>query len=218
MTSPQVHVILNGRWKENCYVISDSDREALLIDPGDEPERIADFLDSQHLAPLAILVTHGHHDHTDALPALTRRYSVPWYIHSREQYTLRHRNLLRKMFDAAEPIDLPLPDGFLDQMGSPLSIGSFDLEVIDTPGHTRGGVSFVIGDCLFSGDTLFRKSIGRVDLPGGDRRVLGNSLRALSLLAPDLTVFPGHGDSDKLAKILNDNCELWTILDENQAT
>jgi hydroxyacylglutathione hydrolase len=217
MTSTLVHGIVNGKWRENCYIVSGPDGSALVIDPGVESDRIAEYLDDHRLSPSAILVTHAHHDHVGALPALIERYSVPWYIHSNEQHTLKHMNLLRKFFDAAQPLKLPEPDGYVDELGSPLTIEGFHPEFVETPGHTRGGVSFIIGDALFPGDTLFRRGVGRVDLPGGDPHVLGQSLFRLSRLAPTMVVYPGHGNSTTLADVLSNNLDLRKMLDERQA-
>lgn len=216
MTPIEVHGVVTGKWRENCYVVSNGDGRALVIDPGDETDKIATYVDEHRLRPVAILVTHAHYDHVSALPGLVERYSVPWYVHSSEQYTLRHANLMRKVFEASEPLTLPEPDGYLDQVDPPTEIGELWPSIIETPGHSRGGVSFMIGDALFPGDTLFKRGVGRVDLPGGDREQLKESLLLLTRLAPSLMVYPGHGGSAALEEILGGNLDLRDLLDERQ--
>jgi hydroxyacylglutathione hydrolase len=215
MSSHHVHRIVNGKWKQNCYVISAPNNEALVIDPGDEADRIADYLDQQGLSLLAILVTHGHYDHTGAIPGMKERLGVPWFIHSSEKSTLKQANLIRKVFDSSEPIVLPEPDGYFDQMDSPLNFGAFNIDVHETPGHTVGGVSFLLDDLLFTGDTLFKRAIGRVDLPGGDKQAIRASLSHLSGLNHEFIVHPGHGSSAVLGTVIEINDQLRAIINEN---
>jgi hydroxyacylglutathione hydrolase len=215
MSSHHVHRVVNGKWKQNCYVISAANNEALMIDPGDEAERIADYVDEKGLTLLAILVTHGHHDHTGAIPYLKERFGVPWFVHSLEKSTLKQANLIRKVFDSSEPIVLPEPDGYFDEMDSPLDLGVFSIDVHETPGHTVGSVSFLLDDLLFTGDTLFKRAIGRVDLPGGDKQAIRASLSHMIGLNHAFMVHPGHGSSAALGSVIEINDQLRVILNEN---
>jgi len=202
-----VEKIINGKWKENCYVIQGKNKEGLIIDPGSEPEKIIKFILKMKLNVLAILNTHAHYDHIGAISAMKDKYSIPFYLHSRDSKLLKHANLYRMVFDADDPISIPEVDYYIDDLKTPLQIGDFSIQVLFSPGHTQGGVCFLIGNNLFSGDTLFKGAIGRVDLPGGDKTVLYNTLKNLSKLPLELMVYPGHGKKTTMLRELQTNNE-----------
>ena len=111
------------------------------------------------------------------------------------------------VFDADDPISIPEVDYYIDDLKTPLQIGDFSIQVLFSPGHTQGGVCFLIGNNLFSGDTLFKGAIGRVDLPGGDKTVLYNTLKNLSKLPLELMVYPGHGKKTTMLREIQTNNE-----------
>jgi len=179
----------------NCYIVWDSESlEAFIIDPGGDGPRIKEAISSLGLKVKYILNTHGHFDHVGADGELRKFYSVPLAIHKSDVHLLRDASGHAEIFGVKTPPQ-PAPDLFLTNNAS-LGAGSVKLEILHTPGHTRGGVCLYIRDeaLLFSGDTLFAGSIGRTDLEGGSAEDLMNSIKTrLLCLDNDVRVFPGHG-------------------------
>lgn len=203
-----VQAITAGKWRENCYVLHDDERNAVVIDPGDASDEIVGYIRSRALAVRAVVNTHGHYDHVAGVASLTRACPAPFYLHSRDRRILQHANLYRAVFDGHEMIEIPAVSGWLDELPALFQVGSMAIEVLETPGHTPGSVSLLIGRDLFSGDILFRGRVGRVDLPGGNRTELAASLRRLSSLGPDVRVHPGHGISTTIGDELASNADL----------
>jgi hydroxyacylglutathione hydrolase len=190
----EAHCLTVGPVAENCWIArrEGSDR-ALLIDPGDEPERIEAALEQLGVAVEAILVTHCHFDHVGAVAPLARATGAPVYCPRLEVPVLA--DIMRwvpwpglgpyESYDADETVS----------GGERLQLAGLDVDVIFTPGHSPGHVSYSIADehMLFSGDVLFQGSIGRTDLPGGDHQLLLRSIAELLDALPDETVvLPGH--------------------------
>lgn len=177
----------------NCYILYHG-KEALIIDPGGEPELIIEKLEKQTLQPQAILLTHAHFDHIGAVEAIRNHYNIDVYLHELEKDWLRESKLNRSRLFTGHDIIASDPD-YLLKVG-PLQIGSFELNVIHTPGHSPGSVSFVLDEeeKVISGDVLFYQGIGRTDLPGGNRDELDSSIKnELYALKDTFTVYPGHG-------------------------
>lgn len=173
----------------NAYLLFDPDRDdALVIDPGAKPDRILQVLDGRKLS--GILLTHGHGDHIGAVAAL-RGPDTPVYIHAEDAAMLTNPSLSLALMTGAQEsqgeADVLLGEG-------PVQVAGIPLEVLHTPGHTPGSVCYRCGDVLFSGDTLFQQGYGRTDLPGGDMRKLGASIRRLMGLPGAMAVYPGHGE------------------------
>ncbi|MDR3310006.1 MAG: MBL fold metallo-hydrolase [Oscillospiraceae bacterium] len=178
-----------GHLETNCYVVADEiTLECAIIDPGAEATTILNYIEERRLAPRAIFITHAHFDHIMALPALDEELRVPVYVHPKELAgeTSRSEAKLSAAFDLREYKD-----------GDTVDVGGLSFGVIETPGHTPGGVTLLCGDALFTGDTLFKDSCGRTDL-GGDMDVLLASLRKLAALPGDFEVYPGHAEATTL--------------------
>ena len=188
-----VHTIVNGKWKQNCYLVVNSDLNALLIDPGSDADTIAKRILELKLNLIGILNTHAHYDHIGAVAKLQEEFEVPFYLNSLDKKLMRQANLYRIIFEGTEFINIPMIDFLLSSHNEKLVIGSFEIDSIFTPGHTEGGTSFLIGNNLFSGDTLLYSGPGRVDLPGGDAQKLNESFSILKGLNPNHLVYPGHG-------------------------
>jgi glyoxylase-like metal-dependent hydrolase (beta-lactamase superfamily II) len=184
-------------FQENTYVVWRADRtEALVIDPGLEPDLILDCLREEQLKPAAILNTHGHGDHIGGNAALKQAFAdAPLIIGVHDEKMLGDPDAnLSAPFGA--PIISPPADRLVKE-GDVLEIAGIRLEVLDIPGHSPGHIVFVYRNspCLvFGGDVLFRGSIGRCDFPGSDGRLLVEGIRGkLFALPPDTVVYPGHG-------------------------
>ena len=193
-----IDVRVVGPFEENAYLLACArTREAVLIDPGDEAQEILEMVRAHGAHVLAILNTHGHLDHVCAAAELRSALAAPFRLHAADRFLLDALPAQAEMFGLilaeAPEVDQPLEDG------ETIAVGDLRVRVMHTPGHSPGGVSFLAGDALFSGDTLFFGSIGRTDLPGGDDRVLISSIRNRLLpLGDDVRVFPGHGPETTL--------------------
>ncbi len=183
-----------GILQANCYVIGcPKTHEAAIIDPGAEPELILSVIEKNQLKVVKIINTHGHPDHIGANGKIKEATQAPILIHSADKDMLTHP--LPMPFDAEEPAASPAPD-ILIKEGDIIKIGELKLTVIETPGHSPGGICLRLNDILLTGDTLFAGTIGRTDLPGGSLEALNHSIRHKLLVLPDETeVYPGHGPS-----------------------
>ncbi len=188
-----IRAVVTGRWLENCYVVHTGDGEGVIIDPGADADRIDAYVKDAGVEVKAMLLTHGHFDHIGAAETLRKGYNVPCYLHQADHKLVRSVNFYRSVFESKESIEVPQVAA-LPAPISPLTLAGLSIEAIHTPGHTRGGVCYRIGDDLFTGDTFHRGRSGRVDLPGGNAEQLAASLHELSKLAPHVTVHPGHGE------------------------
>jgi hydroxyacylglutathione hydrolase len=185
-------VVTGGLWKENCYLVRDRATGAqVIIDPGGEADLIIERLDGGN-PPSLILLTHAHHDHVGAVAALARRYSIQCVLHKNDSRLLRHAPMYAWRFTGST-IEPPAPVRTYE--GQPMfTLGGRPITVIHTPGHTSGSVCYDFGEFLFTGDTLLYRSVGRTDLPGGDRSALVTSVDTLLAgLAPETLICPGHG-------------------------
>ncbi len=185
-----------GIMPTNSYLVAnEKSKEAIIIDPGAQADVIISKIRDLGLKPVAILLTHGHFDHIMAAQAIAEEYDIS--IHASEleasllsDSSLNGSNLIRN--------NITLEADVLLEDRQVLNLAGFDIEVVNTPGHTSGGVCYYIKDekVLFTGDTLFRESIGRTDFPTGDIRALVNSVvKHLFTLPEDVLVYPGHGDT-----------------------
>lgn len=185
--------------EENCYVLWDESREAVIVDCGafspDEHTTLSQFIADHGLTVTRLLCTHGHFDHIFGAQFVHDTYGVSPELHRAEADTyLSAPQQMRQFLHRDMPLQVPAPQFF--DTGDTLRFGSHSLLVIHTPGHTPGGVCFYCAEekTLLSGDSLFRGSIGRCDLPGGDGSALVASLRGQILTLPDdVSVLPGHG-------------------------
>ena len=177
----------------NCYILSDPEAgKCAVIDPGEEASRVAAAVKGSGCAPCAILLTHGHYDHTGAVAALRQQWpDVPVYLSRLDQ--AGDNPYLRELF--------PPIAGAVDYgEGDTIAVGTLTVEVLSTPGHSEGSVTLRCGDILFCGDTLFAGSCGRTDFPGGSMKKMLASLRRLGRLEGDLAVYPGHMEPSTLER------------------
>lgn len=190
----KIDILVLGMIRTNCYILSDENtKEAILIDPADESERILSFLSEQGYKLKAILLTHGHFDHITGIQGVRDTIPVPLYALEAEKELLENpqwncSNMGSR--SVSEQADQWLLDGDV------LTFGTMSCKVIATPGHTRGSGCYYFEkeNVLFSGDTLFCESVGRTDLPTGNAQMVIESVRKKLLVLPENTiVYPGHG-------------------------
>ncbi len=182
----------------NCYIFHDSCGHAAIIDPGWDAKRILADVKLNNLTVDFILLTHAHFDHIMAAGTLREATGAQLCVGAKEAAMLCNaRANLSAMVYPEKAIELTA-DNLLAE-GDVIHIGEETLTVMETPGHTQGGVCYIGDGVLFSGDTLFAGSVGRTDLPGGDLSLLRHSLARLALLEGEYIVYPGHGEETTLS-------------------
>lgn len=190
-----------GPFASNCHLVRPrGETQVLVVDPGDEAESIRAVLDPRGWSVAAYLLTHGHMDHVSALAEMVRAFPAPVGLHPRDaSWAFREANTMPPFYPTpprAVPIDREWQEG---QQWTDLGL---TYEIWETPGHSRGSVSFYFKDAglLFSGDVLFADSIGRSDLPGGHAPTLAHSIRRLLTLPDEVRVYPGHGPATTIGR------------------
>ncbi len=184
--------LVTGPLEVNTYIIFDpSTMDALIIDPGDEPDRIEEIIKSEGLKVKYIVCTHAHFDHVGAVPELKKYTSAEVLIHEEELVIYEAaRDMAAFWGYDIEP--LPKPDGFLKE-GDTIVVGGLSFKVMHTPGHSPGGICLYGEGVVITGDTLFAGSVGRTDFHGGSLPKLKESFKRLMSLPEDTVVLPGHG-------------------------
>lgn len=196
----QIKTIPVGHLETNCYIVTNElTRECVVIDPGDECNTIMDYLEDNSLACKAILLTHGHFDHVGAVSGVAEETGAVVYMNKLDDNRIR----------GSMQFPFSLPDNGIYYTGGEIfQIAGLDFEIFASPGHTPGGVCIRCEDALFTGDTLFKGSMGRTDFEGGDDRAIMNSLKMICDMDDQLEIYPGHMDSTVLfkEKLLNYYC------------
>ncbi|MEC5422258.1 MBL fold metallo-hydrolase [Virgibacillus sp. C22-A2] len=189
----------------NCHIVYD-DQHAIIVDPGGEAATIIDYIQKEGLTTAAILLTHAHFDHIGAVEDLRYHYNVDVYIHEAEASWLENPHLNRSALFTGESIITKKAEQLL--LPGNMTIGEIQFEVIHTPGHSPGSVSFIFNDASFviSGDVLFFQGIGRTDLPGGNGKQLEESIKdKLYKLGDNFIVYPGHGPNTTIGNEKSNN-------------
>lgn len=189
----KIEKFVTGIISTNCYVVSNEDtKEAVIVDPAACPPSILNYIKEAELKIVAILLTHGHFDHTMGLNGFLEKFEVPVYAHEQEENTLKDPLLnLSKSYTSG----FSFSGAAYIRDGQVLPLAGYDFRVLYTPGHTPGGVCYYVEEekVLFSGDTLFQSSVGRTDFPGSSMSDLIRGIREKILTLPDdVKVYPGH--------------------------
>jgi len=182
-----------GSYQENAYIIiNEETREAIIIDPGDEGKSLVSYLKGLNVKLQYILLTHGHLDHVGAVDELREEFKIPAYIGEADMKYIERRKVA---FGSMKRADFFLKEG------DALSFGNMPIKIVETPGHSKGSLSFLIDNVLYVGDVLFQGSIGRTDLPGGEFNELISSIKDKLMKLPGNTrVMPGHGPETTLSQ------------------
>jgi hydroxyacylglutathione hydrolase len=166
----------------------------IIIDPGADANLIIEYLKLHALIPACVINTHAHFDHIGAVNEILSLYQIPFYLHSGDFKLLKQANIYKAIFGETKSIKIPQPTFDLSTSPGTLKFGGVTVNLIFTPGHTKGSISFLIDGNLFSGDTILSSGVGRTDLPGGDRDEIILSIKSLAQILPqEFTIWPGHG-------------------------
>lgn len=186
-----IKAIPAGIYDANCYIVMDEKtKDAVVLDPGGDGEMLERVIKDMGANVKGILLTHGHMDHVGGVEYLSDKLNAPFYISKIDEEYMEKDNYVFGSIRNA--------NGYLED-GNDLSFGSLNIKVIATPGHTKGGLCFLIEDKLFTGDTLFQGSIGRTDFIGGSFPEIINSIKTKLLpLGDEIEVYPGHGPKSSI--------------------
>lgn len=191
-----VKIFKVGPLETNCYLLTDtSTKKSAIIDPGGISAKLDEAINAVGVENIEyILITHGHFDHIRKAPRYKNLTEATLAIGKNEaEFTKdRHLNLCRIPMEEFEA-DVLLNDGDI------IKLGDLSIRVIETPGHTKGGVCFIVNDCIFTGDTIMKGTFGRCDLETGDFEQMRKSLEKIFALSGDYKVYPGHGEMSTLA-------------------
>lgn len=192
----EIKLFPNGIYGANTYLIYDKDtQEGALIDCTCSIDEISEIVNKEKINLKYILITHGHFDHIYCISQAKEKFNQAQILIHKEDEILLNQIGTQCALAEVEEIKVPCVDGLLGDKTHNLTLGKNKIEIIHTKGHSKGSVCYLIGDALFSGDTLFQGSIGRCDLWGGSMKEIEESIKGkLFKLSDDIIVYPGHGD------------------------
>ncbi len=194
MTKAELHKCILGSVYTNCYFLKNKEtQELFIVDPADSAEKIYKKIEELGAVPKAVLLTHGHFDHIQAVEDVRRQYSIPVYVCKEEQEMLLDPEMNMSGYCGRHSCSIKA-DVLLEDL-QVFQVAGFSVQMIHTPGHTKGSCCYYIEEegILFSGDTLFYGSVGRTDFPGGSAAEIVRSLHKLVDSLPEETdVYPGH--------------------------
>ncbi len=194
-----VHGFTVGPLQENCWLVSDpTTNDAVLVDPGDEADRLLAALADSGCTLRAIWLTHAHFDHLGAVAAIVRAFDVPIRLHPADRPLYEHAEAAAMRFGLT--VERPPAQTVPWDEGDVVHVGQAAFTVWHLPGHAPGHVALIGSGLCVSGDVLFEGSIGRTDLPGCDPRAMLESLQRLATLPPETRVLPGHGGTTTIAR------------------
>lgn len=188
----------NGQLMVNTYLITDSKKNGVIIDPGYDISELLREIEDKSITPSAVLLTHAHYDHVAGIPDLQKKYpDINVYLFEQDKKLLEHLDIQTEMLGAPKIPKFEVNKIFNNTEN--ITVGELNFELFHTPGHSQGSISYLIEDKLFTGDLLFRNSIGRSDLFGGNLTDLMSSIKnKIFSLPKETTVYPGHGPSTSI--------------------
>lgn len=192
-----------GSYQTNCYIIESTNKNAIIVDPGSEPEKLIKFLNNNNITVKMIALTHGHFDHVGAVTTLKQETNAPVYIHEGDDDMLQdpdlvHPGLKVEMKKITNYEGNPADNFFVE--GEKYSVDELEFEILHVPGHTKGSSVLLFDDVMFTGDTIFEGTVGRTDLYGGNSKQLRESAKKVARVEGEYTMYCGHGSSTTLAK------------------
>ena len=198
----KVETLVVGQLQTNCFLVWDEENnEVIIIDPADAGDYIIRRIQDLELKPLLIIATHGHFDHVLAVPEVKLAFQIPFLMHQADLFLLKRSRETAHFFTKGEADPPLMPDKFIKEKDI-IQAGKIKLKVIETPGHSPGGVSLYSREegVLFSGDTLFKQGIGRYDFSYASKEDLFNSIEKLLKFPEKTIVYSGHGPETTIGK------------------
>jgi len=214
LTDHLLYTVRNEIFSSNSYILREKNSEfCLLIDPGLDTQAIDKKLTELNLKPIAILATHGHFDHIGSVSFFKNKFKIPFYMHKADSKILKSANFYLKIARIDHKIETPKPDVLFKEKKEIFNIGNFKLCIYNFPGHSEGSCIIQFNKLLFSGDIIYKKGLGFNNFPGEDKAKLKLSIQAVfETFSDDSLVLPGHGDSEYLINIKNNNQDLINFL------
>lgn len=206
MSPLQIRKVTNGVIMTNTYIVH-CDGEGIIIDSGGETDKIEKEIEKLQIKPKLLISTHGHFDHVMGMDYLSRKYEIPFYLSKMDGNVLLENKKLYDSFkdEIKNYSNASFPEEFKPIDFKTIKVSEHNLEIIETPGHTPGSISIKGDGFIFSGDTIFRLSVGRFDL-GGDPEKLVSSIEFYTNLDKNTKIYPGHGEStDVRYEVLNNS-------------
>ncbi|HOC92960.1 MAG TPA: MBL fold metallo-hydrolase [bacterium] len=192
-----VYTIVVGFLETNCYVATNGGGDAVIIDPGANPDRILEFISKRSLRVSRVLLTHGHNDHIGGIESIMRALNPQVLLQEKEADFIGLPPAGRRRFDPADAA----PGFALLKDGDEIPLGDIRIKAFHTPGHTPGGACFLADSVCFTGDTLFNDGVGRTDFEGGSHKSIIQSIKSKLLsLDDDVKIYPGHGPSSTIGR------------------
>lgn len=188
----KIENIVVGQLQVNCFIVYDEgSMDAMVVDPGDEPGKIIQFIEDRKLKISRLVCTHAHFDHIAAVWRLKEKTGAPVLLHKGDHHIFMRADGQAVLwgFSIDQP---PAPDVFVNE-GDEIPVGRLKFKVLHTPGHSPGGICLYGEGVIFTGDTIFAGSIGRTDFPGGSLAELKKSFSRIISLPPETRILPGHG-------------------------
>ncbi len=199
-----VRSLVVGPLDVNCFIIWDeASKKAMVIDPGDEPDRIMEIINNESLSVDYIVCTHAHFDHVGAVADIKKETGAKVIIH-RDELEIYHGAKDQAAFWGYDLDPLPEPEIFVKD-GDEISLGGISFKVLHTPGHSPGGICLSGEGVIVTGDTLFAGAVGRTDFYGGDMNRLRESFKRLMSFPPETEVLPGHGPNSTIGRERSEN-------------
>ncbi|MBI5058060.1 MAG: MBL fold metallo-hydrolase [Nitrospirae bacterium] len=193
-----------GPLQENCYIVADEiSDQAIVIDPGDEPDRVIELIKDSGLQVNSVILTHAHFDHIGAAGDIKKATGAKILVHN-DDMELYKGVRDQASFWGYEVEDLPEPDGFLNE-GDEVRVGDILFQVLHTPGHSPGGICLYGEGVVFTGDTIFQGSVGRTDFYGGDMTQLKGSFKRIISLPDNTVILSGHGPETTVGREKEEN-------------
>ncbi len=192
-----IEVLHVGPLGTNCYVVWDDNDVCAVVDCGGQAEKVAEFIEEKHLKPSHMLLTHGHGDHIGGVEGFLHAYPHVQVVMAAEDIEMI-TDRVKSMADPCGCEESVFTPDIIVNEGDVVKVGDMDFHVLKTPGHTDGGVTYIYGKMMFTGDTLFAGSMGRTDLYGGDDAKMSASLAKLGSIDGYYVVLPGHGTASNL--------------------
>lgn len=209
-----IYCVRNDIFPSNTYLVTHRDNATcLIIDPGLEPLKTEEAITTLGLRPVGIVATHGHFDHIAGVSFFQDKYNIPYFLHENDRKVSLSANFYLKLVKINMTIKTPLPNELFSGEKEIRTISGFDLVIHLFPGHTDGSCVIEYGNCLFTGDIVYKNGLGFNKFPGERIELLKQTiLRLFKTFDKSFTVLPGHGESELLGNIMDHNVELKKFL------